>query len=32
MTKRLKQSAGLLRFCRTENAYEVFLVHPGGPY
>jgi predicted NUDIX family NTP pyrophosphohydrolase len=32
MTKRLKQSAGLLMFRGTEDAYEVFLVHPGGPY
>jgi predicted NUDIX family NTP pyrophosphohydrolase len=29
MTKRLKQSAGLLMFRGTEDAYEVFLVHPG---
>jgi predicted NUDIX family NTP pyrophosphohydrolase len=32
MTKRLKQSAGLLMFRGMEDAYEVFLVHPGGPY
>lgn len=32
MTKRLKQSAGLLLFRATEDAHEVFLVHPGGPY
>jgi predicted NUDIX family NTP pyrophosphohydrolase len=32
MTKRLKQSAGLLMYRGTEDAYEVFLVHPGGPY
>jgi predicted NUDIX family NTP pyrophosphohydrolase len=32
MTKRLKQIAGLLLFRGTEDAYEVFLVHPGGPY
>ena len=29
---RSKQSAGLLMFRRIPNAYEVFLVHPGGPY
>ena len=27
-----KLSAGLLMFRRRENAVEVFLVHPGGPY
>jgi predicted NUDIX family NTP pyrophosphohydrolase len=32
MTKRLRQSSGLLMFRRTGEAYEVFLVHPGGPY
>jgi predicted NUDIX family NTP pyrophosphohydrolase len=32
MAKRTKQSAGLLMFRRTEQLYEVFLVHPGGPY
>jgi predicted NUDIX family NTP pyrophosphohydrolase len=32
MTKRLKQSAGLLMFRGTEDAYEVFLVYPGGLY
>jgi len=32
MTKRLKQSSGLLMFRRLRDSYEVFLVHPGGPY
>jgi predicted NUDIX family NTP pyrophosphohydrolase len=32
MTKRLKQSEGLLMYRGVEDAYEVFLVHPGGPY
>lgn len=32
MTKRVKQSAGLLMFRGTDEACEVFLVHPGGPY
>ena len=32
MTKRAKQSAGLLMFRATANSHEVFLVHPGGPY
>ncbi len=32
MTKRLKQSAGLLMYRGMRDAYEVFLVHPGGPY
>ena len=32
MTTRLKQSAGLLMFRRREEIFEVFLVHPGGPY
>ncbi len=30
--KRSKQGAGLLMFRRKEQDYEVFLVHPGGPY
>ena len=32
MTKRVKQSAGLLMFRKAEAGQEVFLVHPGGPY
>jgi len=32
MTKRLKQSAGLLMFRKIAEGHEVFLVHPGGPY
>jgi predicted NUDIX family NTP pyrophosphohydrolase len=28
----LMRSAGLLLYRRREDAYEVFLVHPGGPY
>jgi hypothetical protein len=32
MTKRLKQSAGLFMLRGTDDVYEVFLVHPGGPY
>lgn len=32
MTKRSKQSAGLLMFRRRGRNHEVFLVHPGGPY
>ena len=29
---RAKQSAGLLMFRETGSTFEVFLVHPGGPY
>jgi predicted NUDIX family NTP pyrophosphohydrolase len=32
MTKRTKQSAGLLMFRKSGKTHEVFLVHPGGPY
>jgi predicted NUDIX family NTP pyrophosphohydrolase len=32
MSKRLKQSAGLLMFREKHDGFEVFLVHPGGPY
>jgi predicted NUDIX family NTP pyrophosphohydrolase len=32
MTKRTKQSAGLLMFRKSGDTHEVFLVHPGGPY
>ena len=32
MAKRVKQSAGLLMFRKPKRDYEVFLVHPGGPY
>jgi predicted NUDIX family NTP pyrophosphohydrolase len=32
MAKRTKKSAGLLMFRETGHLYEVFLVHPGGPY
>jgi predicted NUDIX family NTP pyrophosphohydrolase len=32
MTKRTKQSAGLLMFRESGKTHEVFLVHPGGPY
>ena len=32
MSKRSKQSAGLLLFRRTSPELEVFLVHPGGPF
>jgi predicted NUDIX family NTP pyrophosphohydrolase len=32
MSKKPKQSAGLLMYRRSGNALEVFLVHPGGPY
>jgi predicted NUDIX family NTP pyrophosphohydrolase len=32
MAKRTKQSAGLLMFRKSKRDYEVFLVHPGGPY
>ncbi|RRA50318.1 NUDIX domain-containing protein [Acidipila sp. EB88] len=32
MSKRSKQSAGLLMFRKTGQGHEVFLVHPGGPY
>jgi len=32
MTKRTKQSAGLLMYRGAGTAHEVFLVHPGGPY
>ena len=32
MTKIPKQSAGLLMFRRHTAEFEVFLVHPGGPY
>jgi predicted NUDIX family NTP pyrophosphohydrolase len=28
----MKQSAGILAYRRSENNFEVFLVHPGGPY
>jgi predicted NUDIX family NTP pyrophosphohydrolase len=27
-----KQSAGLILYRRHQNAWQVFLVHPGGPY
>lgn len=32
MADRTKRSAGLLMFRKTPQLYEVFLVHPGGPY
>lgn len=32
MTKRNKQSAGLLMFRMAAEGFEVFLVHPGGPF
>ena len=32
MTKRTKQSAGLLMFRKSGDTHEVFLVHHGGPY
>lgn len=32
MTKRAKQSAGLLLFRYRQKSLEVFLVHPGGPF
>jgi predicted NUDIX family NTP pyrophosphohydrolase len=32
MSKRVKQSAGLLMFREKHDGFEVFLVHPGGPY
>lgn len=32
MSKRVKQSAGLLMFREKRDGFEVFLVHPGGPY
>ncbi len=32
MNSRPNQSAGLLMFRKPQNALEVFLVHPGGPY
>ena len=32
MSKRAKQSAGLLMFRESGESHEVFLVHPGGPY
>jgi len=32
MSKKPKQSAGLLMYRRSGNALEIFLVHPGGPY
>ena len=32
MSKRTKQSAGLLMFRQAGQSLQVFLVHPGGPY